>query len=147
MTPVFNWQGLALRAVIAKEGRKRRVFESRPRSQLRHRAQGSHLLLSQQGAWLATNVQWEARSAIDRFPASLVEEQVGWGPRLGLPYKVTEQVTRSHGSKMVFVTRNQPLLSYRSLFGASYESKTNTKKESFLLLNFPVFSILVYFPD
>ena len=71
LTPVFPWQGLALRAVIAKEGRKRRVFESRPRSQLRHRAQGSHLLLSQQGAWLATNVQWEARSAIDRFPASL----------------------------------------------------------------------------
>ena len=36
LTPVFPWQGLALRAVIAKEGRKRRVFESRPRSQLRH---------------------------------------------------------------------------------------------------------------
>ena len=80
-------------------------------------------------------------------PHLRVEEQVGWGPRLGLPFKVTEQVTRSHGSRMVFVTRNQPLLSYRSLFGASYESKTNTKKESFLLLNFPVFSILVYFPD
>ena len=146
MTPVFPWQGLALRAVIAKEGWKRRVFESRPRSQLRHRAQGSHLLLSQQGAWLATNVQWEARSAIDRFPASLACG-VGDHDYVGLPFKVTEQVTRSHGSKMVFVTRNQPLLSYRSLFGASYESKTNTKKRKFFLLNFPVFSILVYFPD
>ena len=101
-----------------------------------HRAQGSHLPFSQQGAWLATNVQWEARSAIDRFPASLACG-VGDHDYVGLPFKVTEQVTRSHGSKMVFVTRNQTLLSYRSFFGASYESKTNTKERKFFFVEFP----------